>query len=67
MEDLSYLRTEYGRNKMIESYAREAKERELAEGNLTKGGSKNGSTNVRGTQSFSAEQGCDCKNVGSSN
>lgn len=35
MENLSYLRTEYAREKMIESYDREAKERELAEGNLT--------------------------------
>ena len=52
-EDYNYSfnrNTTYGDQKMIESYDREAEERELAEGNLTKGGSKNGSTNLRGTQ-----------------
>jgi hypothetical protein len=35
MEDLSYLTTEYARNKMIEQYNDEAKKRELEEGNLS--------------------------------
>ena len=53
MENLYYLNSDstgYAITKKIEQYDREAEERELAEGNLTIGGSKNGSTNLRGTQ-----------------